>query len=233
MAQRRTLIWLIAALSALSMLTACGGSLADLVGQLNTAGTQAAGGGGGPTPAPVTPEPGVATATLTPLPLPSETPGQTSFDLSIDPNVLLVQAWGQVYALPSGTAFTVRATERQVGDFIIQSLQLAGFDEYVRGGSAVIGSGQIRLDMALVDDSSAFGSGTITFQPTLEAAGRVRINPLGGNFGTLALPGDLYSSFGDEAHAALTGAPTPALSRVALTLIALDSGIMTVSGTVR
>ncbi len=223
---------------AIAAIACGGGKVDDWVARLNASATRAAGG-----------IPGVPTVdlvselfptvdpnlTLTPQPTtePTAIPASYSVDLTIDPNGLLANGWGRIYAQPSGTAFTLIATERQVGDYVIQTLKLSGLEVNVRGGMATIGMGQIRLDLALVGNDSAFGSGTITFQPTIDAFGRIKENPLGGEFGTLQLPASLYPSLGDAVHVALTGAANDSLSRVNVAIISLENGIMQVSGTVR
>lgn len=221
---RRTIL-MIGVLSILIMglITSCGDNttLSDNVATLNAAATKAAGGdvgNGGSGGEEATPEP-------TSLP-------PNYFDLTANPNGTLANAWGTINGLPSGQEFTVIANEQQVGTYIIERLQF-NWEETVRGGSVTLGSGQIRLDVALVDEENNFGSGTITFQPTLDELGRVRLNPSGADFGTFDLPNGLLAAFGDEVNFALGGAPDESLVRVSLTRITLENGTMEVEGKTR
>lgn len=207
---------------AMLVITGCQDNTIDEnLATLNAAATKAAngttnGGGSGSTP--------VEDAT----PAPTDSPNL--FDLTTDPNGLLVQAWGRVNGLPSGSEFTIKATQGQAGAFMIETLKLNGWENSVQGGSAVVDTGQIRLDLALVDTNGSFGAGTVSFQPTLDSLGRVQLNPLGGNFAGLKLPDGLTGAFGDAVHSALTGAPNDRLSSVTLSLIELEDGVMRVVG---
>lgn len=214
------IILIIGVLSVLLM-TGCDGNttLTDNVATLNAAATKAAGGDGGSGSGESTPEPTALPANY--------------FDLTADPGKSLANAWGTINGLPGGQEFTVIASEQQVGTYIIERLQLSGWEETVRGGSVTIGSGQIRLDVALVDEENNFGSGTITFQPTLDELGQVHLNPLGADFGTFDLPNDLLAAFGDQVNFALGGAPNESLIRVSLTRISLEDEIMQVEGKTR
>jgi hypothetical protein len=156
-----------------------------------------------------------------------------TYDLTADTTALLIHAWGQTYGLPPRSQFTIRATQSQVGEYIVQSLQLAGFQASVRGGSATLGSGQFRLDLSLVDTGGASGTGTITFQPTLDASGRVKLNAIGNTLGTLQLPDGLLGNIGDSVEKALLGAPSDAISKVTLQSISLENGVMTVTGALK
>jgi hypothetical protein len=166
----------------------------------------------------------IATRTAAPTEIPN------LYALSADPSALLVHAWGQVNGLPRKSEFTIVTTQQQVGDFIIETLKLAGWDETVQGGSVVIDVGQIRLDLALIDANGAFGAGTVSFQPTLDEMGRVKLNPLGGGFGDLKLPNGLTAAFGDAVYTTLAGAPNDRLSNVTLHSLSLQGGIMEVTG---
>jgi hypothetical protein len=192
-----------------------GGSIDDNVATVNALGTQAAGG------APA------AGGTITPTGLPNLR------DLTGDPSAPLVRAWGQTNGLPSGSEFTIVATDNQVGVFVIETIQLNGWEESVQGGSVVIDAGQLRLDMALIDVNGDFGAGAVSFQPTLDELSRVKLNPLGGDFGGLKLPDGLTAAFGDAVLNALIGAPNDSLSKVTLDSLSLEDGVMRVSGTVR
>jgi hypothetical protein len=206
---------------ALAVSVGCNGqSIDENVATVNALATQAAGGAsaaGG----------GEAEGTVAPTDPPNLR------DLTGDPSGLLVRAWGQTNGLPSGSEFTIVATEDQVGVFVIETLQLSGWEDSVQGGSVVIDVGQIRLDMALVDANGDFGSGAVSFQPTLDELGRVKLNPLGGDFGGLKLPDGLTGAFGDAVLNALIGAPNDNLSKVTLNSLSLEDGVMRVSGTVR
>lgn len=234
MASRRPILLVTILLLMALTLTACQGQLDGLVGGLNSVATAAAGGEGANPGADVEATATEAVpATETPIPA-TATPSIATFDLTTDPGALLVRAWGQnVYTLPPGTEFEIRATEAQVAAYVIGILQLDGFEENVRGGQALIGSGQVRLDMALVGTDGDFAGGTITFQPTLDDQQRLRLNPLGGDFGGLTLPPDLLSDFGDAVYTAMTGAANHDLAKVTLTGFSLDDGVMVVRGTVR
>ncbi len=216
-----------AALIAVLLVTGCKGTLDQNVSRLNAAATQLAGGGGGGQPAdtPIAP-------TETPVPQPTGIPAG-DHDLTTDPNALLVQAWGQVYGLPSGTAFSIKATQQQVADYVIKNLQVGGFQDTIRGGSMTIALGQLRLDMALQDTNGAFGSGTVTFQPTLDASGVLHLNPSGADFSGLVMPNNFTAALGDSVHSALTGAPNDNLSRVTLGALSLDNGTLIVQGKVK
>jgi hypothetical protein len=203
----------------LILMAGCDGTLDANVATLNAAATQVASGN--------------LAQTLVPAMTPSPTEVPNLYDLTSDPTELLVHAWGLVYALPSGSPFTVIATERQVADYIIQTIQLEGFDQIVLAGNATLAAGQIRLDVGLKDTTGAFGQGTVTFQPTLDAAGRVRLNPQGSQFGSLQIPDDLLPAFGDAVHKALTGARNDSQSHVNLSVLSLENGVLQVSGTVR
>lgn len=176
---------------------------------------------------------GQIAATLAVTKAPTPTPVVANYDLTTDPSQLLIHAWGQTYGLSSGSQFTIVATQDQVATYIIQTLQLAGFQNAVKGGSVSIGSGQMRLDLSIVDSGGASGTGTITFQPTLDVGGKLRLNLIGSSFGTLKLPDGLLGGIGDAVEKSLMGASSDALSKVTLSGLSLESGAMKVSGTVK
>jgi hypothetical protein len=204
----------------------CNPVVGERISQLDRLATRVAGGDPDAPGAPTVDTAATAEPTLTPQP-------SGEHDLTIDPNAQIVTAWEQVYGLAPGTAFHIRADQYQVAAHIVQSLQLTGWSETVRGGSVAIDLGQIRLDLALQDVDGSFGAGTITFQPTLDASGAVRLNPRGADFGGLRMPNNFTVALGDSVIATVTGAQTPDLSRVTLTQIALDAGVMDLRGTVR
>jgi hypothetical protein len=218
------------ALAAVMMLAGCGGQLDRNIATLNAAATQAASGGGLDVTLPALP----GSDLLTPQP----TDPPNTFDLTADPTGELVHTWGQVYGLASGSQFAIRANEDQAGRYVIQTLQLNGWQNTVKGGSIAIGAGQVRVDLALqIDEQNGqpmqFGSGTVTFQPTLDASGTVRLNVLGADFGTLSLPANFTSSIGDAVHSMLTGAPNANLSKVRLTQIVLENNQLAINGSVK
>jgi hypothetical protein len=202
----------------------CNSQLDSTIATFNANATAVAGSG-----------PALATlsGTITSTQIPSPTPTSNTYDLTTDPNAAMVTAWGQVYALPSGSDFTISATQNQVTNFIVATLQLSGFGTSVKGGNATIAGGQIRLDLAIIDKAGTAGSGTVTFQPTLDATVHIKLNPLGGQFGTLQLPDNLVPATGDAIYTALAGAKSDALSRVTIKSMSLDNGILTVSGVVK
>jgi hypothetical protein len=155
------------------------------------------------------------------------------FDLTINPNAELADAWSQVYGLGSGETFRIAANQNQVGIFVIDTLQLYGLQSTVRGGSVALGAGQLRLDLALVGDDGGFGGGTVSFQPTLDSLGRLRLNPQPAQFGGLSLPDNMLTLLGGAVHTALTGARDDSQSEVTLTQIRLDNGILELEGNVR
>jgi hypothetical protein len=217
------LLW--AGIAVLLLTSGCS-TLANNVNRLNEAATRAASGDLGlGTGLPILPTAAPTTA-ATPAP-------PNTIDLTNDPAALLVHAWGITYGLASGSQFTILATEQQVGDYIVRALQLSAGAEIVRGGSAKVDLGQIRIDLAMQDSTGKFGAGTATFQPTLDEFGRVRLNPQGADFAGMQIPDNFTAALGDTVHAALTGAQNDSLSRVTLSLISLDGGVMKVSGTLR
>lgn len=171
--------------------------------------------------------------TLAVTPIPTSTPVVANYDLTTDPSQLLIHAWGQAYGLPSGSTFTIAATQDQVAAYIVQTIDLSGFQDSVKGGSAAIGGGQLRLDLSIVDTAGATGTGTITFQPTLDASAKLRLNLIGSSFGALKLPNGLLGNIGDSTEKALMGAPSEALSKAALTSLSLESGVLKVAGTIK
>ncbi len=207
------------------VLVGCNGTLDNNVATLNAAATNAASGSINVT---LPSLPTAAPATETPLP--------NLYDLTTTPNETMAHAWGQTYGLPSGSEFTIIVTQQQGGQFVVDTLKLGGWQDTVSGGSISVGVGQVRLDLALLikkEDKTEFGSGTATFQPTLDAAGRIRLNPQGGDFGSLSIPDNLTVAMGDAIYALLTGAKNDSLSRVTVTRIAMENGILTVAGKVR
>jgi len=172
------------------------------------------------------------------LPGQTEQPGggtseQHVFDLTTNPNADLAEAWSHTYGLSRGETFKLTATQTQVGIFVIDTLQLYGLENTVRGGSAAIGASQLRLDLSLVGDNGDFGGGTVSFQPTLDSLGRLRLNPQPAQFGGLELPSNMLSLLGDAVHTALTGARNDDQSVVTLTLIQLENGILDLEGSIR
>lgn len=209
----------------------CQGNLDQIVGGVNARATQIAGGDLPTVEGQPTADPNAGNGDQpTPVP-PTPEPTQNTFDLTINPNEKLVAAWGHAYGLAPGSQFTIVATQSQVGQYVIDLLKTSGWDATVKGGSAGIGNGQIRLDFAIEDANAKFGSGTATFQPTVDATGLVRLNPQGANFGGFELPDGFTAAIGDATHAALTGAQNNDLAQVTLTQVSLDNGQLLVSGT--
>ncbi len=227
MATRHTLALAAAALAALLTGVSCRGNLDEIVAEFNARATQVA--------SSTLVAEGTVSAVLrgTPTPEGYVPPPPGTFDLTGDPAASLAHAWGQTYALAPGTQFEIIATQQQMGEYVIQQLQLAGWDQTARGGSIAIALGQVRLDLALVDADSNFGAGTVTFQPTLDPAGRLRLNPQGADFGGLRMPNNFTPALGDAVHTGLTGARDDSLSRVSLSRLVLENGILDVAGTVR
>lgn len=210
------------------LLAACDGRADNTISEMNRLATQAAGGDPGTTDGAAEPEP----AEPTPTPEPTEPPNR--FDLTANPNSLLASPWGTIYGpgVASGEPFTIIATEDQVGRYIVQTLQQDGFIDEVRGGSAQIGEGQMRIDLALVDEDGDFGSGTVTFQPTLQGS-ELRLNPSPANFGALDMPGDFFPAIGDAVTKALVGAATANLQQVNVTSLTFENGVLTIEGVKR
>lgn len=228
--QRRLWTGLVALLSVVLLVSACGAEGVDeAVGELNRLATQAAGGTVEDTP------PGEQLPAGEPPaegqnPPPAEGPGSgATFDLTITGGSL-ANAWGQTYGLAGGTDFTIVANEQQVAEYIIQRLQQAGWQNNVFGGSAAVGSGQIRVDLALQTADGNFGGGTFSFQPTLDEAGRLRLNPQGGDLGGLRMDGNFTAAVGDTVYAALAGAPNAEQAGVDLSALVLENGVMRVAG---
>jgi hypothetical protein len=172
------------------------------------------------------------------IPLLTEEPGNGTsenhlFDMTANPNAELADAWSQTYGLGSGETFRIIANQNQVGIFVIDTLQLYGLQSTVRGGSVAVGAAQLRLDLALVGSDGDFGGGTVSFQPTLDSLGRLRLNPQPAQFGGLDLPNDMLTLLGDAVHTALTGARNDAQSEVTLTRIQLENGILELEGRIR
>lgn len=161
----------------------------------------------------------------------------TTYDLLNDPNGSLSQAWGKVNGMPSGSPFQIAATERQAGQFVVETMQINGWGDIVKGGSAAIGVGQIRVDLAIQitgsDGKTEFGAGTVTFQPTLDELARVRLNPLGGEFGSLDIPNNFTGAIGDAIYTLVSGSSNNTSAKVDLTQLELQNGILRVSGKVR
>ncbi len=210
--------------STMSLLAACGnlqigGTLDENVATVNAIATRGAGGevaGALPDQA------------VTPTIEPTATPDPYFRDLTLDQSALLVEAWGQVAGQPANTTFTIIATETQLGGFIIADLQLR-FSDTINGGSVTLAPGQLRLDMALTGEDGSFGSGTASFQPTINEDGTLRLNPRGANFSGISIPNGLTPAIGSAVDKALTGANP----RVSLTALSFDGNRLTVSGIVR
>lgn len=227
MLRRRLALIALTALAAL-LTAGCQDTIDQAVANLNARATAVA---GGTLPAEISTAGAAIQATATAL-VPTQPPAGY-FDISLDPAASLANAWGQVYALQSGASFEIIATEQQTGEFIIQQLQVSGWQETAHGGSATIDAGQIRVDLALVDADGDFGAGTVTFQPTLDSAARLRLNPQGASFGGLTVPDNFTAALGDSVFAALEGARNPSLARVTLSRLTLEDGRLSVAGTVK
>lgn len=165
---------------------------------------------------------------LTPTVEPTATPDPNFRDLTLNPNALLVQAWGQVAGQGAGSTFTIIATDTQVGTYIISDLQLR-FADSVQGGSVTLAPGQLRLDIALNASEGQFGSGTVSFQPTLNTDGTLRLNPQGANFNGITVPNGFTTAIGDSVNKALTGDN----ANVSLTELSLDNNRLVVAGSIR
>lgn len=210
-----------ACLIVMAVITACNPQINSSVATFNAEATKVARAGGS------------LAQTLAVTPTPSPTPVVVTYDLTADPTGLLIHAWGQAYGLPSGSAFTIVATQGQVSERVLQNLQLAGYQNTVKGGTAAIGSGQIRLDLSIVDTRGATGNATLTFQPGLETGGHLVLHPIGSTFGTLQLPDGLLGRIGDGVELALMGATSDSQSKVTLSSLSLENGVMKVAGTVK
>ena len=217
-----------AAVLAALLFAGCSGRLAEAVADFNARATQVAGGQieiGDGTTVPLVPTGGVD------INLGGTPQASGEFDLVANPSITLVSAWEQIYALPAGTPFSINATQDQVGMYVVEYLQAAGWGETARGGSAAIANGQVRVDLAVEATDGNFGAGTVTFQPTLDGTARVRLNPQGGDFHSLQMPNNFTSSIGDALIAAVSGSPATDVQQVTLNRLVLEGGTMQVSGT--
>lgn len=220
--QRRNLFTLACAALILLAGAGCDKSLDEAVADLNQRATQVASGGS------------VDLGGLLPTRSPSPTPGPASVqDLRYNPNASLADAWDLVYTLGVGTEFTIMATERQVATYVVRELQRMGWEDNVRGGSATLGAGQIRLDLALVDSQGGFGAGTVTFQPTLDLASQVNLNPQGVDLRGMVMPNNFTAALGDSVLSVLTGSEASLSSPVQLSRLSLENGELSVTGTMR
>jgi len=203
--------------AALVLLTACnvGGSLDENLATVNAIATAGAGGqvNGGPTP--------------TEGPTQTPTPDPNLYDLTGDPNALLVQTWATIANQASGTPFTLVATQTQMGNFVIEDLRLR-FPDVVRGGSVALAPGQVQVNMALVEDDESFGSGTVTFQPTIGDGGTLRLNPQGSNFGGVEVPNGFTEAIGRTMNKALTGN-----ADIVLTQLSFDNQQLRIAGNIQ
>lgn len=220
MARQHYLPFMTTLILVLLLSVGCNGRIDAYIKSLNSSATEVAGGGG---------IVGTPLAMLTPAP----TLPPNMYDLTANANETLVHAWGQTYGLSSGAEFAIFATQLQLTEFVIQTLQVGGWQDTVKGGNITIGTGQIRLDVALVDSTGNFGSGTVTFQPTIDELGRLKLNPQGAQFGTLQIPNGLTEALGDAVETALIGAKNDTLSKVTLKSLSLENETMKVAGKVR
>lgn len=226
---QRLSVFLLLILLAVMALTACTDQFNNNMATFNAAATQAAQGFEGVNITLPAVE-GLLTPDIT------NTAQGTLFDVRNNPNAGLATAWGQANGLASGQQFTIYATQAQVGEFVVQTLRLNGWQDTVQGGSAALGMGQVRIDLALQvrnGDNVEGGSGTVTFHPTLDGAGRLRPNPQGATFGSLNVPNNLIGAIQEAVHQALTGAPNDGLTRVNLLVLELHNGELRVTGTLR
>lgn len=219
MFRRHYFVLIVAMMLALVLSTGCNGRLDSNMATFNAKATEIAGSGG---------IVGTPLAMLTPEP----TVPPNLYDLTVS-NETLVHAWGQIYGLPGGSEFAVYATQQQVTEFVIQTLQVNGWEDTVKSGNVTIGTGQLRLDLALVDTNGDFGSGTVTFQPTLDEMRRLKLNPQGAQFGSLQIPDGLTEALGDAIETALIGARSEMLSKVTLNSLSLENQTLQVYGKVR
>jgi len=162
-------------------------------------------------------------------PTPTPTIPIVAHDLTMDSGLLLSSAWGETYALAGGTPFTISATQEQASVFIAQVMNLNGWGGVVFDPSVAIGIGQFRMDFGVVTPGGS-GQATVTFQPTLNAAGGVELNSLGADFGAMSPPAGLTFALGDAVLTTLTGQSSAALRQVRLTEVWLQDGTMRVSG---
>jgi hypothetical protein len=217
---RRHYFTVIAALALALVLSAgCNGRLDSNMATFNAKATEVAGSGE---------IVGTPLAMLTPQP----TVPPNLYDLTVT-NESLVHAWGQTYGLSSGAEFAIYATQQQVTEFVIQTLQVNGWQDTVKGGNVTFGTGQLRLDVAIEDTNGDSGAGTVSFQPTLDELRRLKLNPQGAQFGTLQIPNGLTEALGDAIETALIGAKNEALSKVILKSLSLENQTLKVSGTVK
>ena len=225
---RRTLLTGITLASLALGMSACNPQLDSSVATFNANATQLAGGGQSAGTL-VGPAVGTFEAGLTPSPtLPANV-----YDLTLDQTQLLVSAWGKIYGLPAGAEFQIKASGQQVTRFVVDNLQIQGLADTVKGGNVTLGQGQFRMDLAIVDTTGVYGGVTVTFQPTLDAAAVLKLNPLGSEFGSLNLPPALIPSLGDAVHTTLTGAKNDSLSKVTLRSLFLENDTLTLTGVVK
>lgn len=211
-------ILLTLALTALAF-TACNSEINSQVATLNARATEIASLGQGVAP--------TLDAVLHPTATPTIPP--VVYDLTTDPGALLAGAWSEVYAMVSGTPFTIVATQEQVSVFVTQVLNLNGWEATVFSPAVTIGARQFRMDFGIVA-ANGFGQATVTFQPTLNASGQVDLNSLGADFGDVNPPSGLTFALGDSVLATLTGQSNVALRQARLTDLSLEDGVMRVSG---
>jgi hypothetical protein len=219
MTRRNYLILITSLTLALTLSAGCNNRLESYIKGLNQSATEVAGGSG---------IVGTPLAMLTPAP----TKPPNLYDLTVT-NDTLVHAWGQTYGLPSGSEFTIYATQLQLTEFIIQTLQIGGWQDTVKGGNVTIGTGQLRLDVAIQDTAGDTGAGTVTFQPTIDELGRLKLNPQGAQFGQLQIPDGLTAALGDAVEQALIGAKNNTLSKVTLKTLSLENETLRVTGRLR
>jgi len=180
-----------------------------------------------------------AEPTTEPPPEPSAQPTATPPDESQTPVNIdatggesLEEAWRQAYELPPGVPFSVTTTEAEVEAAILAGMAASGYGSNVSDLNVTLDDGLIGISFTynLTQPVSRSVPASVVFAASIDSNGDLVLTATSASAGQFSIPPEMLTALNEAVSAALIGARSNMESDVTLTELAIDNGIMTVTG---
>lgn len=187
-----------------------------------------------PTAAPAQPTAAPAQPTAAP---PTAQPTEALFEAKGGTADSLKGAWSQAYALPPGVPFVVTTTEAEIQAMLDEKMAASSYGDSIKNLKVTLANGQIKVSFTLTISQqigqksvSVSADGSVVWAATIDSSGQLALAIVSADFGKLSIPPEMLAPLSEAITQAITGAQTGAQSKVTLTSLVIDNGLMTVKG---